>query len=353
MRHLRATPHRHGVIASPARAPHSRLRRRYAPVVTVSFHVAWLGAVAALFTEACRPAAAPSSPSTAVIEESVDLAAVFGTQLPLNNTFYAARKPELFKRVLVAPSLVFVGSRPSTPEPLPAASQGAADDESAVSDAVEIRLSTLLLDYLAQRGANLVIPAALVRWSGLASGTCSDACPSGARSWVERAIVAPKLAAADELSKVPTVVLVLRALGRSTLPLSVVAVRDTSKQTIVVRPRSLGSRDALCLWTAHVPVISFSAEIVDPADGRLVARIDEHRIPKVRSDFERTVTIRDVDGEASRDLVVGAEGSLGLCVALREQLDIVAHDVTEQASEALDLTVDELLRSTLDPLMKQ
>jgi hypothetical protein len=48
------------------------------------------------------------------VEETVDVAEVFATQLPLNNTFYAEKWPELFKRILVSPNVVFAAERNST-----------------------------------------------------------------------------------------------------------------------------------------------------------------------------------------------------------------------------------------------
>ncbi len=279
------------------------------------------------------------------VEETVDVAAVFATQLPLNNTFYAEKWPELFKRILVSPNVVFAAERNSTAAAsAPAPVAGDAPAESSSGDVVEVRLSTLLLDYLAQHGAALVVPAALVRWVG------QDQVPS--LSWAERGILAPKTADADEKRRVPTAVFAVRALGRSMLPVAVVAVRDVEQQQIVVRPRAVGSRDALCMWTADVPVISFSAEVVDPVDGRLVARIDEHRVPKVRSDFERSISYVNGAAKLEGDMVVGRHGDPSLCTALQRDLQRAASDVSELAGEALDLTVDELLRSTLDPLFK-
>lgn len=277
----------------------------------------------------------------------MDVAAVFATQLPLNNTFYAEKWPELFKRVLVSPNVVFAAERDSTAAAaslVPAPVAGDTLGESSRGDAVEVRLSTLLLDYLAQHGAALVVPAALVRWAGPEQGS--------GLSWAERGILAPKVTDADEKRRVPTAVFAVRALGRSTLPVAVVAVRDVEQQQIVVRPRALGSRNALCLWTADVPVISFSAEIVDPVDGRLVARIDEHRVPKVRSDFERSISYVDAAVALEGDMVVGHDGDPALCTAVQRDLRLAARDLSELAGEALDLTVDELLRSTLDPLFK-
>lgn len=295
---------------------------------------------------ACVPRAQPTA--TPPVEETVDVAAVFATQLPLNNTFYAEKWPELFKRVLVSPNVVFAAERNSTASPstspAPSASTGDAPVESSSGGAVEVRLSTLLLDYLAQHGAALIVPAALVRWAGPE--------PVPALSWAERGILAPKVADADEKRRVPTAVFAVRALGRSTLPVAVVAVRDVEQQQVVVRPRALGSRNALCLWTADVPVISFSAEIVDPVDGRLVARIDEHRVPKVRSDFERAISYVDAAVTLEGDMVVGHDGDPALCTALQRDLRLAARDLSELAGEALDLTVNELLRSTLDPLFK-
>jgi hypothetical protein len=41
-----------------------------------------------------------------------------------------------------------------------------------------------------------------------------------------------------------------------------------------------------------------------------------------------------------------------MCMALRRELQLGARDVAELAGESLELTVAELLRSTLDPLFK-
>lgn len=297
---------------------------------------------------ACVPRAQPTA--SRPVEETVDVAAVFATQLPLNNTFYAEKWPELFKRVLVSPNVVFAAERNSTASPSPSTSPTpgaiASDSpaESSSGDAVDVRLSTLFLDYLAQHGAALIVPAALVRWSG------QETVPP--LSWAERGILSPKVTDPEEKRRGPTAVFAVRALGRSTLPVAVVAVRDIEQQQIVVRPRAVGSRDALCMWTADVPVISFSAEIVDPVDGRLVARIDEHRVPKVRSDFERSVSYANAAVALEGDMVVGLQGDPALCTALQRDLRSAASDVAELAGEALDLTVSELLRSTLDPLFE-
>lgn len=304
---------------------------------------ATLLAIAGL-SAACVPRAQPTA--IRPLEETVDVAAVFATQLPLNNTFYAEKWPELFKRILVSPNVVFAAERNSNASPSPAAGAivAAAPAESSSGAPVEVRLSTLLLDYLAQHGAALIVPAALARWSGQGD--------AASLSWAERGIFAPKVTDPDEKRRVPTAVFAVRALGRSTLPVAVVAVRDVEHQQIVIRPRAAGSRDALCMWTADVPVISFSAEVVDPIDGRLVARIDEHRVPKVRSDFERSITYAEGAVALEGDMVVGRDGDPALCTALQRDLQRAANDVAELAGEALDLTVDELLRTTLDPLFK-
>lgn len=286
-------------------------------------------------------ACAPQQRTTPrLLEETVETAAVFATELSLSNTFYTTRRIDLFRRVLVSPNIVFPAARNSEAS---VASSPAPSHETGSGDRVEVRLSTLLLDYLAQHGAMLVVPAALPRWS-----TGGEPL---ATSWVERGILAPKLAASDESSHVPTVLLAVRSLGQSSLPLAVVAVREPD-QDLVVRPRSLGSLGALCLWTADVPVVSFSAEVIDPEDGRLVARVDEHRVPRVRSDFERTIIYSNGAASLEGDMIVGDGGDPAMCMALRRELQLGARDVAELAGESLELTVAELLRSTLDPLLK-
>ncbi len=185
---------------------------------------------------------------------------------------------ESMARVLVSPNALFEASRNSGDEPVTVNPAGATLPEPALANAlgkpIEIRLSSLLLDYLAKKGSILVTPAILSSWR------CLDApkpCSTG--SWLERTLAAPK--GSDSDSSVPTVAFAVRELGIVLRKVPVVAERKKGDR-ISFRPRRNEEETSACgeveLW---VPTVVFSGEIVSVQDGRLIARVHEEQVPEV------------------------------------------------------------------------
>lgn len=235
---------------------------------------------------ACEPTQSPAVPRRQVPFEQlppkpepqtvdVDFGPLFATNFASRSIILAPREPELMRRVLVGPNLVFEASRSSLTEhktvgpdaPPPTAPT----QPDALGSPVDIELSTLLIQYLAKKGSIVLAPAVQRRW-GLGDVT-----------WVERALLATARrrdakdkdgphAAPDEL---PTAVLAVRRLGIDSVTVGNVIAEDRAG-TLTYRFSQTAGEVSLCPASPfNIPVIAFSAELISLRDGRILARINE------------------------------------------------------------------------------
>jgi hypothetical protein len=239
---------------------------------------------------------APERPAEEVI--TVDFGPVFAAEPASHTVLPSKREADLMRRILLGPNLVFEASRASVPEPKtvgPASPPPwTPNQEDALGTPIDIRLSSLLMRYLWQKGSTLLAPAVTRRWS--AEWWCTkDNCPQ--TTWVERLLLlhqrpagAGKESAATDGApgELPTAALAVRILGRDAY--TVDAVAEQAGKALVFRPRKTSFDASACPTTnISVPVVRFSAEVLSMRDGQVLARIDETRRISTPSEVRRQV----------------------------------------------------------------
>ena len=288
------------------------------------------------------------------------------------------------RRVLLSPNLVFEASRSSLGEPDTRGPQGGTDETPNLRDAlgtpVAIRLSSRLMAYLSEHGSVLLAPVVTRRWGfdwwcsggGNAGNDKNSGCPT--TTWLERLILLNqkqnKPDAPTDTTKpdeLPTAALAVRSIGISHRKIGVVAIEESPDGQVNFRPRKASDKVMRCnLDDVDVPVVQFSAEIVSIKDGRILARIDEVRMPQVTRDYKATAIdglvpimasayTRTIAGKAdptSRyDYVLRWEKD-SLCENAAAALREMAHDVGAKMEDNLEATLDEVYGVSLGALYK-
>ena len=230
----------------------------------------------------------------------------------------------LMERVLISPNLAFEASRSSRAEPATAGPGGATSPAPALGDAlgmpIDIALSSLLLQYLAWNDSVVIAPVATSRWD--AGRECEEKPGRCDRAtWVERllaeagarnALAGDDIAASelnpgaepdadiDDAGEVfpgereraaadlqprgdpdvplPTAALAVRQLQLVIEEIEVVVERVNAGDRFIVTPRvDSPGKESACpgdsLTSLPVPALVFSAELLHPDDGRVLARI--------------------------------------------------------------------------------
>lgn len=280
---------------------------------------AWaLVLVAACVASACATSRyefksdAPEPPARTAVVDFTPLLTFTG----LSRTVYTEPiERGLMTRVLLSPNLVFESSRSSLLDPDtvgPERVPGSPDLPNALGRAVQISESSTLMKYLAGKGSVLIAPAVTRRWGTEWGCTAADPSTCPKATWVERLILMKQALArgsqgVDEeaVRQAPTSMLAVRDLGTASKTMSVVVERQAGaggKPQYVVRARKSPDEVSLCPgMQLDVPLVWFSAEILSMQDGRILARIDEQRMPKLAGDFRYTIAtaryepVRSVD----------------------------------------------------------
>lgn len=244
---------------------------------------------------------APKPPSPTAV---VDFAPVFDGGGVSYSVYTRAPEAGMMERVLLSPNLVFEASRSSLDEPKTVggiAAPGAGPSESyAVGNVVDVRSSSILLDYLQSKGSVLIAPAVTRRWSWeWWCGGKDDYCPK--TTWVERLLLMRQriarpddarpgpVAPDDALRAAPTSMLAVRDLGQAGQRVYVV-VQQEGDRLVVKRATKRGEPNLCPGLTIDMPMTTFSAEVLSMTDGRIVARIHEARLPKLTGDFRVKIT---------------------------------------------------------------
>ena len=256
------------------------------------------------------PSADEAPPAPEATDAVVEFAALFEPRVVDRSVVPAGRLPDgLMNRVLLGPNLVFEASRHSLNEPAttgPAAPPPAAPQQgNALGEPVDIELSSHLMRYLVEHGSTLLAPAIARRFSDARSG--KDATADVAGTWVERLLLQHQQRATDPQSArgepLPTVALAVRRLGTARRIID--AVVSTNGAHLDYHPRRSPTEPSKCpTEKLEVPVVAFSAELLDLRDGRIIARIDDERVigaPATKHTIKATRVTRDEAAFAARD----------------------------------------------------
>ncbi len=305
----------------------------------------------------------------------------------------ATRAPEagMMDRVLLSPNLVFESSRSSLGEPEtvggPAVpTPGTPDLKMAFGNPVEIRASSILLDYLQSKGSVLIAPAVTRRWSWewYCSGDGKN-CPH--TTWIERLLLMKQkvikpddsgarggpVAGDEAMRAAPTCMLAVRDLGQAKQRVYVV-VQQNGDQLVVRRATKRGEQSMCPGLSIDMPVTSFSAELLSMADGRIVSRVHEVRLPKLTGDFRVRITRSAFEPIRATETIPGKSapcGCLGIgtdepptqreyvaswstvdttCAQVQQAFQLIGDKMEDQLSSP-DV-VREVLKTSLDGLYR-
>jgi hypothetical protein len=316
--------------------------------------------------------APPPRPATAIM--TADFRALFVVEARSRSVYMPTRDPDWGKRVLLGPNLVFEASRGALGEPPAGAADAVAlapEQHDALGAPVDVALSSQLLVYLASKGSTVLAPAVVRRWSP-EGGCAKDACAP--MTWVERALLAQRAHAggtkdAPRVDELPTAMLAVRQLGRTTTPTDVIVQEDGA--TLRYRFRGAQTDASVCPpMSFDVPVVAFEAEIVSVRDGRILARIQETRqiaIPsQAWTEIEAFVPAENPEAVTAlrqyADIVSHGQWSSPLprvpywlrtdvrCRNGEDAFRRIAQQVVEHADAEQDAAVTQMLAKALDPM---
>ncbi len=306
------------------------------------------------------PAAPVKSPSRPPVPEApeprtgmVEFGALFQPLVVNRSVVPAGRIPEgLMTRVLLGPNLVFEASRSSLKEPPTRGPESppptAPLQADALGDPVDIELSSLLMRYLVNHASTLIAPAVVRRYM---DWRCvKDVCSDTGMTWVERLLWQHQQRALDPQAArgepLPTVALAVRKLGTS--PRTVDAVVRVENNVLTYRPRSSPTEESMCPEVKlAVPVVAFTAEVLDPRDGRIVARIDDERAivpPKTSFNIHLTRIVPLHSPPYWKQEVI-------TCESAQERFSALARDLLGATGEALKTPVVSMFEAGLRPLI--
>lgn len=314
----------------------------------------------------------PDKARPADVQSVANFKALFELPLHSRPVFALPKEPGLMDRLLLSPNLVFESSRSSLEEPKTVGPAGATRDAPWLPDAlgepVDIKLSTILMNYLSEKKSKMLAPVLSRRW-GWEAGCTKETCQN---TWVERLILlqqktpaqGDKPAAETHAKELPTAAFAVRRLGIAHDKIQVTVVAGSEGQELVFRPAAASGEASLCpALSLKIPVVAFMAEIVSLRDGRILARIDEQRVARTTLDARRrfvTVAWRAVEQQDFTRNDLGHTAAYAY-VADWQQVDVrcaqaaKAYDEVRRAFEAelaarLPDAVAEILKTTLDPL---
>jgi hypothetical protein len=338
---------------------------------------ALLGGCAAAGPQLRQVEKTPDKPKPADESGIANFEALFEQKVLSRSVYPKPKDPELLRRVLLGPNLVFESSRSSLEEPRtigPAnAATPAPDMQDALGGPIAIELSSALMKYLSDKGSVLLAPAVTRRWSW--EWWCTPSwCPK--TTWVERLILMGQKPPATGASPstefraedLPTAALAVRRLGTWSQKMDVVAEAAAERSEIVFRPRRSKDEPSVCpTISLEIPVVAFMAEIVSLKDGRILARIDEQRTPRLTADFKLSISTKSwkpktdkgyTTYDASTNRPVGG-GYVYVsdwtaedrgCASAQEAYKELVELAYRQRDAQLASTVGEILSVGLDPL---
>lgn len=327
------------------------------------------------FTRYARKADAPRPPSE---KATVDFSRL--SDQKVSHSFYSrGLDRNMMARIALSPNLVLPSSRSSVAEAMawgPVTKQQMGDQtvdypqgEYAVGDPVDIKLSALLMKYLASKGSILVAPAVSRRfnvqaWCGDNGGEgCADA------TWVERLLLmrtqkqqTDMEAATDDL---PTAMLSVESLLAGAGSEEFYLLRRGSGRYEARFKWDVSSEDEKnieCKGRISVPVYRFRGEFVSIVDGRILARINEQVFPRLSGNMVHEVdavvwearrrsayTERDEDGRGVADSKYSYVASWEQRGTLCEGADKALTEIRDQAA---DLGLSRVVPDLLDPALR-
>jgi hypothetical protein len=302
---------------------------------------------------------------------------IFQQKVLSNSVYTKPKEVELMRRVLLGPNLVFESSRSSLEEPKtigPANAHAPAPDlADALGEPVAIELSSALLKIISDKGSTVMAPAVTRRWSW--EWWCTPSwCPK--TTWVERLILMnqkPQASAqaggqAQEIAtgELPTAAMAVRRLGIWNKKIEVVAERSAAESEVVFRPRRSKDDSSLCApITLQIPVVAFMGEILSLKDGRILARIDEQRSPRLNLNLTPPVSMQSwkptrttgytelYNGRpysGSYGYISGWTAEENFCESAITAYQGLMEEVSKQLDTQLPATVEEIIRLGLQPL---
>lgn len=276
------------------------------------------------------------------------------------------------RRVLLSPNVVFESSRSSIAEPKtvgPSGAQWPAPDlDDALGRPIRIALSSILLEYLVAKGSVLVSPVVTRRWAARVgcSLNVADCAPT---TWVERLLLLSRSEEQGGIADLPTAAFAVREMGIGVVDIDVV-VQELEGNRLRFAARTSSADPSICgRFSLTVPVVSFSAELVSMKDGRLLARIDERRLPILSTPLQTTITLNEwtavYEDGFSRTLGGGGldpaskyqyvalwkEGSVA-CTAASAAFDRLRASVLEEMNANMADSVTQVLGESLDRLFR-